>query len=271
MNQTAATKGKFAAFLNRDKQPGDSRPMFTDGKISKPDMADELPVTLWAFEYTDKKSGEVLTGFSGKIGAISASASPDDHIQALMKAPATEAPTLEALGNLKVGPHSIVLFVSKPKEGGKDNQKTHYGYVNFGDGTPLVDLSVWLSKDRYGRPILTGNTQYPQPAKSHCAVWRNANVAVWWFVNFSIRRPFHIPVRGLSTSQYGGLSTSQYGGLSTSSGGGMSTSSSDVYRSNIPPWPVFVRELEVRGYDQASAIIRRCLPKHLWPENFFRT
>ncbi len=76
---------------------------------------------------------------------------------------------------------------------------------------------------------------------------------------------------GLSTSQYGGLSTSQYGGLSTSQGGGMSTSSSSVYRSNIPPWPYFVRELEARGYYWASEFIKQYLPEFSWPENFFGT
>lgn len=65
------------------------------------------------------------------------------------------------------------------------------------------------------------------------------------------------------------LSNAQYGGLSTSQGGGMSTSSTNIYPSNIPPWPYFVRELEARGYDWASEMIRQYLPQFLWPENFF--
>jgi len=69
--------------------------------------------------------------------------------------------------------------------------------------------------------------------------------------------------------QYGGLSNMQHGGLSTLQGGGMSTLSSNSYRSNIPPWPHFVKELEARGYNWASEIIRNNLPNFLWPENYF--
>jgi hypothetical protein len=74
---------------------------------------------------------------------------------------------------------------------------------------------------------------------------------------------------GLSTARYGGLSTARYGGLSSSIGGGMSTSSVEVYRSNIPPWPVFLREVENRGYEAEARLIRQHLPEYLWPENFF--
>lgn len=74
---------------------------------------------------------------------------------------------------------------------------------------------------------------------------------------------------GLSTALYGGLSTALGGGLSTALGGGMSTASGNVYRSNIPPWPHFVRELQQRGYNREVELIKRHLPRNLWPENFF--
>lgn len=66
------------------------------------------------------------------------------------------------------------------------------------------------------------------------------------------------------------LSTFQGGGLSTSPGGGMSTSPNNVYKSNIPPWPYFLREVEKRGYMKEAKLIREHLPEYLWPENYFK-
>jgi hypothetical protein len=168
MDQPTKKPSNFAAFLNRKKQPGDRRPMFVDGKIAKPGKTDEYPLSLWAFEYTDKATGEVLMGFGGELGNVSPDAEAVSQLQTLMTTQAANGGGVEHAG-LTLKPGQVIAFVNKPKPDGKANQKTHYGFVNFGDGTPIAEVSIWLDKDRYGRAYLSGNTQYPQPAKDQTA------------------------------------------------------------------------------------------------------
>lgn len=76
---------------------------------------------------------------------------------------------------------------------------------------------------------------------------------------------------GLYTGVGGGLYTGVGGGLYSGVGGGMyKEADSNPYSSNIPPWPVFLREVEARGFHAEGKIIRAYLPEALWPENFFR-
>ncbi|MEQ1694357.1 MAG: hypothetical protein ABL901_00820 [Hyphomicrobiaceae bacterium] len=160
--------GNFAAFFNRNKTNGDNLPMFVDGKISKPGADDERTVTLWAFEYRDAE-GVVHTGFNGTVGNMNRNAPAIDQVQALM-ATRKQQTDLEAGGELKVAPNQIVIFTNKTKAEAADKARpTHYGFVNFGDSTPLVRVSAWLDKDRYQRPILTGATQFPMPKAKDAA------------------------------------------------------------------------------------------------------
>ena len=48
------------------------------------------------------------------------------------------------------------------------------------------------------------------------------------------------------------------GGLYTGPGGGAYTGPKE-YVANIPPWSVFVKELEKRGYNSEARLIRRVI------------
>lgn len=158
-------KGDFYAPLNRYKQAGDNKPMFT-GTLQAPGTEPNLPFALWPFDYTDTKTGEIKRGFTGGINGVAANIPAQAQIDALM---ADVSAGKEAqIRNLTLRPGQIVLFTNGFKdEEPEKNRPDFYGYVNPLDGSPYFEVSTWLKKfEGSGKPYLSGQTQFPLPGKS---------------------------------------------------------------------------------------------------------
>ena len=156
--------GNFIAFLARDKEPGDKRPVF-EGRLSLPDTETELHVPLWGHEYADPKTGEMMTMFNGTTDAVSPADAPKDQVAALLKNEDAAAPA--SISNVTLRSRQVVLFPNRFKDEAPEKERPDYwGAYNPGNGQPVVRISAWMRKDRYGRAMLTGATSYPLPGKS---------------------------------------------------------------------------------------------------------
>lgn len=161
--QTQLT-GKFYAPVNRYKVAGDNKPIFS-GRLTKPGDEAELPFSLWAFKYTDKKTGEIKTGYSGSIDGVPANIPAQDQIEALLTDPTGSDVTV---ANLTLRPGQIVLFPNGFKDEAPEKRRPDlWGWVNPIDGTAAFKPGVWVQQyEDSGRPYLSGQTQYPQAGKS---------------------------------------------------------------------------------------------------------
>lgn len=156
--------GNFVAFLARDKEPGDKRPVF-EGRLSLPDAEAELHFPLWGHEYADPKTGELMTMFNGSTDAVSTADAPKDQIAALLKNEDATAPA--SISNIKLRSRQLVLFPNRFKAEAPEKERPDYwGAFNPGNGQPVARISAWMRKDRYGRAMLTGATSYLLPNKS---------------------------------------------------------------------------------------------------------
>lgn len=158
--------GNFIAFLARDKEPGDKRPMF-EGRLSLPeDPKLEYGFPLFAHEYTDPRTGEVMTMFNGTTDPVSMNAAPMDQIAALLKT-ADTATALSSVGNLQLRPRQLVLFPNRFRDEAPEKDRPHFwGAYNHGSNHAVLRIGSWLRKDRYGRAMFGGSTSYPLPGKS---------------------------------------------------------------------------------------------------------
>lgn len=175
---TIQDKGNFRINLNRNKQAGDTQPMFDRGIISKPhDPETQFELKLWA--YKDKHG---KTFFAGPSSALAITATALERANALMTEAASSIDTAkvapESSGLVQLNDNQVILFENGFKLKGdaakalppvdkavNDKRPDLWGFWNPGDGMGQLKVAAWDKEGRYG-PYLAGSTQVPQPGKN---------------------------------------------------------------------------------------------------------
>jgi hypothetical protein len=161
-------RGNFIAGQNRGKPQGSNQPDFT-GRLSIPGRDGYHAVALWL-----RKDKTERPYFSGRMDPLPLTDDVSAQIEHLAR-PTGTGEVLEAGPNLSLDPYQVILFANRYKEPDpadspeqaeqRAKRPDYWGRLNPGDSTPVVGISVWLTQDRYQRPLLAGSTSYPQPGQ----------------------------------------------------------------------------------------------------------
>ncbi|NJO33342.1 MAG: hypothetical protein HC869_09555 [Rhodospirillales bacterium] len=161
-------RGNFIVGQNRGKTQG-SRELDFTGRLSIPGREGDHAVALWL-----RKDKNDRPYFSGRMDPLPLTDDVAAQIAHLAQ-PGGTGEVLEAGPNLSLDPYQVILFANRfkepdpadtPEQGEQRAKRPDYwGRFNPGDSTPVVGISVWLTQDRYQRPLLAGSTTYPQPGK----------------------------------------------------------------------------------------------------------
>ncbi len=154
-------KGNFTTRINKDKQPGDSKPVY-EGRLTVPGTSEEYGFAL--FLGTDREGRKY---FSGPITHQPVNGKLDDQLSALLTAETAKSGPDAGEGRQE-RPFRIFLLPTEPKEKqeGKGEPPAYWGRATFAAGSQPIQISVWEQDSRYQiNPHITkylrGNTQYP--------------------------------------------------------------------------------------------------------------
>jgi hypothetical protein len=157
MSNEAQVKGNFTTRINKDKQPGDSKPVY-EGRFTVPGTDEEYGFALFLGQ--DKEGRKY---FSGPVTRQPVNGKLDDQLSALLST--EKAP--EA-GEGQDRPYRLFLLPTQPKERaeGKGELPAFWGRALLAVGSEPIQISVWEQDSRYQiNPHITkylrGNTQYP--------------------------------------------------------------------------------------------------------------
>ena len=153
-------KGNFTTKINRDKQPGDSKPVY-EGRFTVPGTGEEYGFALFLGE---DKSGRKY--FSGPITHQPVNGKLDDQLSALLSAEPAKAP--EGADGSRGRLFRFLPATVSPKDEPerKGEPPAFWGRAMLAAGSELLQISVWEQDSRYQiNPHITkylrGNTQFP--------------------------------------------------------------------------------------------------------------